>query len=431
MQTWACNRRRRLAMGPSDDDQGFSLVEMIVAITIFLIVSVGLLGAIMGGLRSTVASEQRTRANEVAMQVIEGLRAVPWQNVGYYKDEYNAFVAQPGNGSPPYSESPVFIGATLVGTRPPDAPALGPRPVTVGPVGARITYQVTTWISWVGAANDGTKYAAKRVSTDVTWTAQGKAHALHAEGIRAPVASEMTPDGTAPAARILTATISPDANIATPTVVEHNVSAGQKTTTVLNFGLTTDIAAASATVLYTLAGSSTPTTISLTGSNGGKTWTLTTPLPVGSGPFDVAAPVPFLFSTTTATGETDAVTRYVTFVLPPAVQDFLVESAVTPTGMQLNSSNKTPAGLSFSVTFNRAAASAVVRYSTTSGPATDVVLTASPNRKTWTGTLAAGAGRSTPQRPLLSPTPASPTPSSAWRSRLFRWPSRVPRYPRR
>lgn len=370
-------------------DEGFSLVELLVAITILVVVSLSLLGALIGGLRAAVASEQRTRANETATDVLEGLRSVPWNKTGYYKSELDAYLATPGHASPPYGESPVVVSAAPPSPRPADVPHAGP--VTVLKNG--VTYRVTTWVTWVGAANDGTKYAPKRVSTDVTWTVQGRSHSLHAEGVRAPVASEMTPPSGNPAAKIVTASVTPDADTTTPDVVDQNLDASQKTRAAIDLAMTTDIAARSATVSWTLSGATVPTVVPMSSTNG-TTWT-TPSLPIGTGPFDATAPVLFTFSTQTSTGETDAVSRYVTFHLPAAVPPFTIASTTTPAGQQLSSSNRTTAPLAFSVTTSRRALSpVVVRYNLAGGAAAADVTLSNPSGDgvTWTGSLATGAG---------------------------------------
>lgn len=75
------------------NEEGLTLIEIMVAMMIFLVVSAGIAGTLMTGLRSTVSARQSTFGKEIAQQRIEEMRSRPYyvqysadQNVGSQAD---------------------------------------------------------------------------------------------------------------------------------------------------------------------------------------------------------------------------------------------------------------------------------------------------------------------------------------------------------
>ena len=62
----------------ASDDAGLTLIEVMVAMMIFLIISAGIAGAMITGLKANVSARQSTFGKEAAEQRIEEMRARPY-----------------------------------------------------------------------------------------------------------------------------------------------------------------------------------------------------------------------------------------------------------------------------------------------------------------------------------------------------------------
>jgi prepilin-type N-terminal cleavage/methylation domain-containing protein len=71
----------RLAVRLSRED-GFGLVELLMSMTIFAIVSAPLAGVLLASVSQQKLSKERTLAGETAQSAIEGIRALPYGSVG-------------------------------------------------------------------------------------------------------------------------------------------------------------------------------------------------------------------------------------------------------------------------------------------------------------------------------------------------------------
>lgn len=60
------------------DEQGLTLIELMVSMMIFLVVSAGIAGTLMTGLRATLGARQSTFGKEIAQQRIEEMRSRPY-----------------------------------------------------------------------------------------------------------------------------------------------------------------------------------------------------------------------------------------------------------------------------------------------------------------------------------------------------------------
>jgi prepilin-type N-terminal cleavage/methylation domain-containing protein len=78
--------RRFKAAAPGDDqtsgESGFTLIEMLIAMMLFAIVSTPLLGVLMASASTQRLARERTLAQEAAMAQIESIRALPYASVG-------------------------------------------------------------------------------------------------------------------------------------------------------------------------------------------------------------------------------------------------------------------------------------------------------------------------------------------------------------
>ena len=250
------------------DDEGLSLVEMLVALVVTSIAFTALAAAMLTGVRSAQASSVVTASNQVASEQIERLRGVDWSLLGHYADEA-------GWGSGYYGgENLVKVADTTPSPRPAEVPYLAAQNVSVG----NVTYAVTTRVTWAGSSvstpNDGTTYAPKRITVTVTSVFKGQTRTVHQTAIRTPNAKEMRPPLYAAAVpiSITSSSVSP----------AQTLGSGGELSQELVLLATTSVAAQDVTATYTLSTGDTAT-VALTPDATAKLWTVK--LPVGTGPF--------------------------------------------------------------------------------------------------------------------------------------------------
>src|SRR5215472_15938598 len=79
---FASNQRR--------DIRGFTLVEVLMAVTLLTVTMVPMTSVFWSGLRTTAASAHRTDAFAIATRETERLHADPYTSVGFYADQARA-----------------------------------------------------------------------------------------------------------------------------------------------------------------------------------------------------------------------------------------------------------------------------------------------------------------------------------------------------
>lgn len=162
-----------------------TLVEVMVALVIVTITMTALLATLITGVKAGRVAEGRARANQIAADELERLRYIDWDELGFYTSDFGTFpVFHDG-------ESVVSLGAL-----PPVGRGDAPLPIRTVTVDSR-DYTVETWVTWEGSSsstpNDGTKYAAKRISITVSYDEQDQTRFVSSEGLRAPLPTEMKP----------------------------------------------------------------------------------------------------------------------------------------------------------------------------------------------------------------------------------------------
>ncbi|MDQ3432869.1 MAG: type II secretion system GspH family protein [Actinomycetota bacterium] len=214
------------------DEEGFSLVEMLVAMVILMVVMTALLGAMIASAQSIVDQRARTAATRVGNEHLERQRAKG------------------------------FEGLTVT-TAGPD--------VTTVPADGR-SYQVSTTVTETAAATPGMVVPAgsptvKNVTSTVTWSAGGQVRSLTFATAVAQTSPQVVTGGGAgtPAKMILSITLTPN-----PSVVD--ILGGPLN----DIGVTAVLSGFSASALVTLSWGNdggVVKTQTLTSGDGGITWT--------------------------------------------------------------------------------------------------------------------------------------------------------------
>jgi prepilin-type N-terminal cleavage/methylation domain-containing protein len=163
--------------------EGFTLLEMIVAVLILAVAFTALAGVLTSGIRTADASTHRAEGFTIATRVIEGMHAVPYSLLGFYADQSPAAWG---------TNTTVILGSCST--------ACGITPL-LKPAGtdteAGITYTVQRYIYWEGAtavsppaasapATTTDSQAYKGVTVTVTWTDRVGSHTVEQDSIIYP-----------------------------------------------------------------------------------------------------------------------------------------------------------------------------------------------------------------------------------------------------
>lgn len=178
--------RRDEAQAP---EGGFTLVEMVVAISVLAVVVLSVSGVFESGLRALAAAKSRARANEIATQGIEDLQRFSFNNLG---------LCAPPPGTPPTGLEeyvPLTCGAGATFQNPCNVVTVGTNPAaSYDCVDNNITYTVKRYVAWVDALK-----TTKRLAVFVEWTDLAGNHQVSQQSsLRAPDQSAIT--GLAPPA---------------------------------------------------------------------------------------------------------------------------------------------------------------------------------------------------------------------------------------
>ena len=144
-----------MAAGTTDLDEGYTLVEMLVALVVLGLVMSGLASACIASLTSTRSATGQVAANQFATEVIESLRAQAFDAL-----------APPGTAT---VSSPTYPPRTVKG----------------------ITYTAAVNVSWRddpcnGSATAAATYDYLRLNVVASWTVNQKAKSLTVDSFRTP-----------------------------------------------------------------------------------------------------------------------------------------------------------------------------------------------------------------------------------------------------
>src|SRR5438132_10598666 len=155
----------------SRPDDGFTLVEMLAALTLLALAVVATTAVFWSGLRTAAAGSHRTDASGIAVREIEALHAVPYAQLGFYADQ---------SPSAWKGQSTVVLGPCSTTCSTPFAPLIVPSGTATA---AGVTYALARYVYWadeqgVNTAGTSTTFsqAYKATTVTVTWTDQSGSH---------------------------------------------------------------------------------------------------------------------------------------------------------------------------------------------------------------------------------------------------------------
>ncbi|HVF75062.1 MAG TPA: prepilin-type N-terminal cleavage/methylation domain-containing protein [Acidimicrobiales bacterium] len=188
-------------------EAGFTLIEVVVALSVMAVVAVALAGVLESGLRALAASKARSQGNEIATQGIEDLQRFSFNNLG--------LCAAPTGTAPTGLDNTVFLSNCP--TPPAAVPYVEPCSGATGTVPDEeyacvrnnVTYTVKRYVAWSDSAQ-----TTKRLAVFVEWDdLTGRHQVSQQSSLRAPDQAAIT--GLAPPAFAATPA---------PTVSPSNVS---------------------------------------------------------------------------------------------------------------------------------------------------------------------------------------------------------------
>lgn len=163
-----------------DADDGISLIEVLVAFTLLAVVLSASANSMISSFAAINGAESRTRATALANELLENMRSVPWEEVGFFADE-----------SPP--SGAVLVDIDGVSTRPSSCTA------TPIPAGCRVLrvqetrdgYTVSRFVEWQDNALTEGAEDYKRLVVTLEWVDRGTIpRTISAETVRSPEPDE-------------------------------------------------------------------------------------------------------------------------------------------------------------------------------------------------------------------------------------------------
>lgn len=154
---------------PAAGEAGFTIIELLVALTVLSIGIVGTASVFLSSLRVTAVAENRTRAVSIAGREVEGMRAADYADVGFsaLATGFRAGVTEAGTACTPPAAGCFETVVTAAPTSTPLAPT-----ETV----ENIDFAIRRDIVWVSNAISSRAY--KRLISRVTWTDGGGSHEI-------------------------------------------------------------------------------------------------------------------------------------------------------------------------------------------------------------------------------------------------------------
>ena len=139
--------RRVRGASRRDDQNGFTIIEMMIALMLIALVMTALLSAIYGGQRALAAAHQRTMMLEVGNSELENLRALPYASVAVESDDPMLSTSYPGGQYQSKDAVVVSPGAVT------PAPLPAVSVVTLSQLqGIVLPYTVQRYVTWTDPA---------------------------------------------------------------------------------------------------------------------------------------------------------------------------------------------------------------------------------------------------------------------------------------
>lgn len=168
------------------EDEGITLVEIMVSITILMVTLGAFASTIAQSLQVTTQDEQYVRANQFASDVLEATWALEWDLVGFYEGDagYTSTAIDPDSGT---TRQTVSLG----GVRPATSPGnQAPLPLEEPPPVDGTSYTVDRQITWIDDPVIPGGQNHKAVVVRLSWDLRGQPFELTSSAVRSPTLAE-------------------------------------------------------------------------------------------------------------------------------------------------------------------------------------------------------------------------------------------------
>ncbi len=171
---WA--KRREQGIVARGAEAGFTLLEMVMAITISALVFTTSAYVMYGSIKAYSAARQRSVFIEIANGAMEELRGQPFEQLGVASGNLATY-------NDPSAGQFEGLAATVVGGTPlPATSTVSSSPIT----GIQLPYYIDRWVTWVGP-NGAPGNDLKRIAVRVRWTeSSGAARSYRLTSTRYP-----------------------------------------------------------------------------------------------------------------------------------------------------------------------------------------------------------------------------------------------------
>jgi prepilin-type N-terminal cleavage/methylation domain-containing protein len=177
--------RRKMATSRRENPEGLNpegltLIEIMVALSIFALLVMSTSGVFANGLKTQAAAMKTDQASQITNQIAQQINQIPWKVLGFYDDD--------------------FTSNPLAGTKPAGTASLGPTrptglPAVIKPYDSRVVKNATfitrtTILTSAPVAGQPASYLTKCITAVTSWTDKGKQRQQTAKSCRAPAAGE-------------------------------------------------------------------------------------------------------------------------------------------------------------------------------------------------------------------------------------------------
>jgi prepilin-type N-terminal cleavage/methylation domain-containing protein len=242
------------------NEEGFTLIELTVAMALLAMVMLGFAGAVYGGMGAWAASRQRSAFVEIANAEMETLRALPYDVVGVNTSTDTDWSTAYPSGQ---RDGRDYVDVTAV-----DTSNKAPESVTsvsgATVRGIVVPYTVRRWVTWTDLAG-GSTHKIKRLELRVEWSESNEAsRSLTLTSVLYPGGKGSAGVNNDPTANF---TVSPGTSVSAGASVSFDASTssdpdGDALTYAWNFGDGTTVSAgAIATTTHTFAAAGTYTVV--------------------------------------------------------------------------------------------------------------------------------------------------------------------------
>jgi prepilin-type N-terminal cleavage/methylation domain-containing protein len=182
----------------NSEESGFTIIELVVSMALLAIVAAPLAGVFYSAIRTAGSAAHRTDGASVASREIEGMRAIPYAQVGFYADQYGYSTSTPaglqtvtlgatspsGLGVVPPQIQPMTPDPNAAAGYAPDPVATNANPIMLG----NVRYDVWRYIGWTDAKDPSTNYsqAYKKLTVIVKWKDQAGSHVVQQDSLLYP-----------------------------------------------------------------------------------------------------------------------------------------------------------------------------------------------------------------------------------------------------